>query len=612
MLDLTPVRDPQLRVTADLVSAPSASPEVRAQAAALWRSINAQPQDVLRDLRRVQALETDVKGLRTLVADNERTLNELRGQLDQARQERSLSLAAIALLALLLAAVVVTWWLRRGEATGAREWWRRRDAAAGAADIDIGIGSPRRPTAPAAPAGRPVPMDLRVDESMFESLKASSRVQQAAAVPVAVAVVAPSPALPAAKAPAQTAVPIPAEPQADKRSGPPSFHSSFQSSQVASMRMVKAEELVDIQQQADFFMSLGQTEQAIEVLASHINHNAETSALVWLDLLAIYRALKRRDDYEALRADFQRVFNAEVPGYDVTPTLSGGLEDYPRALSRIAALWPSPKVMDVIEESIFRKPGVAGSEPFDLEAYRELVMLYNLGREVVEPEAAAVQDGPVSEPVKSGFSETSMQPLSVARKGAAASRHAVDLDTGHPGETNLDDILSQRFGLDSVPEEESPETRMDDYRDPQVPRPSPRLGRLTGDRQPQHRLRAVGAGRRRQRRQARQAVAARHGRRSGAVAGAVACGPGARRHRQQQQGEAGPVQQAHLAAGDQRAATGRPERLARIHGRRVERDRARRQRRRDADQPGLLRRVRRETSERPGRRHQGCEDQVGA
>jgi hypothetical protein len=476
MLDLTPVRDPQLRVTADLVSAPSASPEVRAQAAALWRSINAQPQDVLRDLRRVQALETDVKGLRTLVADNERTLNELRGQLDQARQERSLSLAAIALLALLLAAVVVTWWLRRGEATGAREWWRRRDAAAGAADIDIGIGSPRRPTAPAAPAGRPVPMDLRVDESMFESLKASSRVQQAAAVPVAVAVVAPSPALPAAKAPAQTAVPIPAEPQADKRSGPPSFHSSFQSSQVASMRMVKAEELVDIQQQADFFMSLGQTEQAIEVLASHINHNAETSALVWLDLLAIYRALKRRDDYEALRADFQRVFNAEVPGYDVTPTLSGGLEDYPRALSRIAALWPSPKVMDVIEESIFRKPGVAGSEPFDLEAYRELVMLYNLGREVVEPEAAAVQDGPVSEPVKSGFSETSMQPLSVARKGAAASRHAVDLDTGHPGETNLDDILSQRFGLDSVPEEESPETRMDDYRDPQVPRPSPRLG----------------------------------------------------------------------------------------------------------------------------------------
>ena len=32
------------------------------------------------------------------------------------------------------------------------------------------------------------------------------------------------------------------------------------------MRMVKAEELVDIQQQADFFMSLGQADQAIEVL----------------------------------------------------------------------------------------------------------------------------------------------------------------------------------------------------------------------------------------------------------------------------------------------------------------------------------------------------------
>jgi pilus assembly protein FimV len=467
MVDLTPERDPQLRSSAGLAGAPSTDEQVRAQAAALWRAINAQPEDVLRDLQRVQALETDVKDLRTLVTGNDRTLAELRGQLEQARQERTLTLAAIALLTLLLAAMVVTWWLRRGERGGSREWWRRRDPAADAAAG--GLDPAGRPLPPGAPPVRPADMDLRVDESMFESLKKPPRV---AVVPVAAV-------------PQRTAAPAPVPARAAAVSDPAgpasNFHSSFQSSQISSMRMVKAEELVDIQQQADFFMSLGQTEQAIEVLESHIHHNAETSALVWLDLLAIYRALKRRQDYELLRSDFQRVFNAEVPSYDSTPTASGGLEDYPRALTRIAALWPSPKVMDVIEESIFRKPGVGGAEPFDLEAYRELVMLYNLGREVVGAQATASEDWSASQQGKSSFFETSMQPLSVARHGSApvVEDSILDsaLDSGPGAQTGLGDMMDLESMLDSgVDDEDEPRTTGSEFHDPRVPRPSPRLG----------------------------------------------------------------------------------------------------------------------------------------
>ena len=443
MLDLLPERDPSLRLSAGLAGAPSTSEQVRADAAALWRSINAQPQDVLQDLQRVQALETDVKSLRDLVAGNDRTLVELRGRLNQAQQERSLTLAAIALLALLLAAMVVTWWLRRGEREGYREWWRRGDSAAAG-----------RTAAPAA--SRVEDVDLRVDESMFDSLKPVPRMP--VVVPAAVAV------------PARASVPAGAAPNS-------TFHSSFQSSQAASMRMVKAEELVDIQQQADFFMSLGQTEQAIDVLESHIRTNVETSALVWLDLLAIYRALKRRQDYERLRGDFQRVFNAEVPTYDSTPTVSGGLEDYPRALSRISALWPSPKVMDVIEESIFRKPGTGEGEPFDLEAYRELVMLYNLGREVVQPAVVPAGDWELTDAPASTFFETSMQPLSVARDSAL---NAAGEGSGNHGSDRGDqaDAMDTPFDVDSMLGEiGGPDTGYaEDAQDPQMPRPSPRLG----------------------------------------------------------------------------------------------------------------------------------------
>ena len=128
---------------------------------------------MLRDLQRVQALETDVKGLRALVAGNDRTLGELREQLNSARQERSLTLAAIALLSLLLAAMVVTWWLRRGERAAAGDWWRRKDPAAVA--VVAGVDTPSRPAAAAPPAARAEALDLRVDESMFESLKKGPR-----------------------------------------------------------------------------------------------------------------------------------------------------------------------------------------------------------------------------------------------------------------------------------------------------------------------------------------------------------------------------------------------------------------------------------------------------
>jgi hypothetical protein len=220
------------------------------------------------------------------------------------------------------------------------------------------------------------------------------------------------------------------------------------------------------------------------VLETHIHDNVETSALVWLDLLAIYRSLKRREDYELLRTDFHRVFNAQVPSYDTTPPVSGGLEDYPRALSRIAALWPSPKVMDVIEESIFRKPGMVEGKPFDLEAYRELVMLYNLGREVVHAVGVPADEWTLHESGSSSFFQTSMQPLSAAKdsRGGPDSRAAADDDLPRvPAMASsngaLAGIADRPIDVDSMlMDEETPVTRLDEFPDPQMPRASPRLG----------------------------------------------------------------------------------------------------------------------------------------
>ncbi|MBI2770927.1 MAG: hypothetical protein HYX47_14975 [Burkholderiales bacterium] len=386
LLDLTlPEADARLKSATELPGPPTATPQQRADAAALWRALRAEPADVLRDAQRMQAMESDIKGLRDLVKDTSRSLDAVKTDLEQARSERSIAIAAAAIIAVLLVAALVAWRLmRRGSRPGPyRDWWRRQESFAGDGGLDD--SAPHRPRTTGASA---LDVDLGIDESMFEDLKQPAR---------------------------------PFDPPAGRQEARDSMRSeppSFQHSMPSGLRMVKAEELVDIQQQAEFFVSLGQVDQAIEVLKSHIHNNVETSALVWLDLLDIYRTQGRQGEYNALRSNFQTVFNAQVPDFDAPPGESKGLEGYPRALSRIVALWPSPKVLEIIEESIFRKPGMADGEPFDLQAYRELVMLYNVGKEEIMGSGASAQDASAALPDDwmnsqpgPGFQSTNMHPL---------------------------------------------------------------------------------------------------------------------------------------------------------------------------------------------------------
>ncbi|MBC7375883.1 MAG: hypothetical protein H7346_00400 [Burkholderiaceae bacterium] len=421
-LDLLVEVDPVLRSSSELITPPSENPQVRAEAAAMWRALNAQPLDILRNAQRLQGLEADVKALRDVTSKNQASLSELNVRLQKAEGERYANELVYTLAALVLAALGLAgffWWRSRGTGATGDVWWRGRgrdfeadeDPRSHVADV----------AAPATPLTE-VDVDLGMDENLFASLK-SRTVSQPAATP------------------------------------PPRFvravseHSDFASSLPGMSRAVNAEELFDIQQQADFFVSLGQHDQAIEVLKNHISDNVETSALAYLDLLKIYHSLGRREEYDLLRVDFNRVFNAQVPLFDSYTNDSNGLESYHSAMSRIEALWPSAKVLEIIEESIFRKPGTGDGEAFDLEAYRELLLLYAIAKDVVDRHADSAEyvlSGPSSLPADSDggsqfgqtsrFSATNIQPLSAA--------HYTDPGSGEP----LPEIAlpkpSPRLGLD--------------------------------------------------------------------------------------------------------------------------------------------------------------------
>ena len=171
------------------------------------------------------------------------------------------------------------------------------------------------------------------------------------------------------------------------------------------------------------------------MLRGHIGDGVETSALVYLDLFNLYHQMERKADYAALREDFNRLFNTKIPVFEMYTDTGPGLEAYQMAMSRIESLWPSPKVLEIIEESIFRRPET-NAEAFNLEAYRELLMLYAVAKEIINPEPKStgrvskfdLPDKPAdsvdSRPMS--FLSTSIQPLSASiDEGKAAHPDAL-------------------------------------------------------------------------------------------------------------------------------------------------------------------------------------------
>ena len=150
--------------------------------------------------------------------------------------------------------------------------------------------------------------------------------------------------------------------------------------QPLSERPVNSEQLFDVRQQADFFVSLGQTDQAVQILEKQINDHGETSPLIYLDLLQIFHSLNLKTDFRQFREDFNLLFNGRVSEFSSFKDEGRNLEEYPHVLAHITALWGTRKALMVIEASIFRDSLDDRSAPFDLAAFRDLLLLHAIAQ----------------------------------------------------------------------------------------------------------------------------------------------------------------------------------------------------------------------------------------
>lgn len=405
--------EPALRSSVTLGSVPSqeASPQQRAAALALWKALNAQPEELLRESQRLASLESDLQALRQSIQRNDKSLTDLRAELQDAQQERYANPVVYSLLALLAASMGVAAWAWRRGSAGAqpqtaedRPWWKRPSTTEDPEPGEASAGNAGHAHAAGA-FGRGHPDSLLSQPGHSGPDAFLQRPVTDRTLPVR-----------------RAHGPNSQDPDSDSFRMSGRGGDDFPFSQPSQLRSLKAEELHDVQQEADFFVSLGEYERAIDVLRSHIAANPQTSPIAWLDLMDIYHRLGRREDYDWTRGEFQRTFNADVPPFDAFTDEGPGLEQYENAIMRIVSLWSSRRVLDVIEESIFRGPAQDGTQAFSLPAYRELLLLHHVATEVYGSEDAAGRASSFGDSglasigagLQPGFNATQIHPLSAA------------------------------------------------------------------------------------------------------------------------------------------------------------------------------------------------------
>lgn len=448
LAELTADNVVSLRLSPELSLSAVGNEKLRAEAVALWRAINTRPEDALREAGKVATLEGDVKSLRDLSGKNLENLTDLQKRLQRAESERfanGLVYGLLAALVLVTAAAAYFWNRQRGRVAGSDDWW---EAAQGTADpggnsrigpLEVPGTNSRFPesggqiaSATAKPTGGPlteVDIDLSVNESLFDSLK-DARVKPALTEERGADTL-------------ETQLPSLAGTLASRPTEPRDFSPSMSS----TLRAIDAEEVFDIRQQAEFFLSLGQYDRAVQVLENRIEEHGESSPFVYLDLLKIFHTLGRKVEFQRFRQDFKLLFKCNVSEFSRFTDEGKSIEAYPAALERVSELWPSTQVQEFIEDCIFRNAGDDQSSGFDLAAFSELLFLHAIAKRLAG-ESTGTEDSRhavlVRDPGKVYADPVHIEgPASMV----AAGLHSVDFELDLPS----DGGISENSSLNSVP-----------------------------------------------------------------------------------------------------------------------------------------------------------------
>lgn len=416
------------------------------------------------DLAQAKAASMDqaLESLRKEARENREALSRLADALAQAESRSQAppfwALAAMALLVLVTGGLA--WQLRRVS--------RRQDMAwdqVGLPDHSPELDEPAGAAAPSAGSaasatGLP---EIGTAQGLAQDVEPSSSVAPPAwpSTPSAVpAAVAPSPSLPAVSSSMTTATsvaPVAASTRDDE--WPLSLGEKTQlspptgSSASAPMRGVSVDELLDLEQQVEFFSVLGQDAEAVGLLVEHLRKTGGTYPLPYLKLMEIHRRQGDSEAYERIRERFNQRFNAVAAAWGAAAQPVRHLDDYPEIIRQIVAAWARPlDAMALLETMLFR---TEGGELLDMAALSDVLTLYILARELHEQAAGSADDVDVLLPFDDDAADApspSSAPALAAVPGVVAAAAVVPAALSQEEAASAWAPLSGLAGLDDLKE----------------------------------------------------------------------------------------------------------------------------------------------------------------
>ena len=144
-----------------------------------------------------------------------------------------------------------------------------------------------------------------------------------------------------------------------------------------------ADELLDLQQQVEFLQLLGQHEAAADLLATRIVRG-NCGAMPYLVLMEICQQRSEPDVFAELVKQFEQRFVTLAPQWSKSVSRGRGLDATPGVMAPLQDAWSDPTAaMQMLRDLLSRGAG-PGAASFDLPAYRDLLTLYGVARDLFE------------------------------------------------------------------------------------------------------------------------------------------------------------------------------------------------------------------------------------
>lgn len=144
-----------------------------------------------------------------------------------------------------------------------------------------------------------------------------------------------------------------------------------------------ADELLDLQQQVDFLLLLGQHEAAAELLAGRLTGGC-SSAMPYLMLMELCQQRGEPEVFAELVRQFEQCFRTLAPSWSQSLARGRSLDACPSVIAHLQVVWAEPGAAMQMLQTVVAKGGGPGVQNFDLPAFRDLLTLYSVARDLFE------------------------------------------------------------------------------------------------------------------------------------------------------------------------------------------------------------------------------------